>query len=291
MLAAAPATPGFWSWYFDPAAALLLLTALLYWAGGRRTVTPTRLARAQRVRSAAFYISLATLFIALDSPIEGYSKQLFWVHMIQHVLLMLVAAPLLVFSCPWIRLFRALPLSWRRRLARGLAQGERTAPLRALGRWLGAPVTSLVLWSAVLLGWHIPVMFNATLNSEWLHVLEHILFFTTSVLLFKQVIVSPPLRARLGDAQRVVYVIAAMTVSWILAVILALSPEPLYAHYAHLASRPGGISALADQQLAAGVMWVPGSITFVIIMIVYVHRWLAPPAPGHNRAPRLAGEH
>ncbi len=291
MLAAAPAPPGLGSWYFDPAAALLVLSAVLYWVGGRRTVTPHRLARSQRLRSVAFYVSLATVFLALDSPIEDYSRDLFWVHMVQHVLLMLVAAPLLVFSCPWIRLFRALPLSWRRRLARGLAQGDRTAPLRALARLLGTPVVSLVLWSVVLLGWHVPVMFDATLHSEWLHVLEHTLFFATSVLLFKQVIPSPPLQARLGEAQRLIYVIAAMTVSWVLAVVLALAPEPLYGHYAHLASRPGGISALADQQLAAGVMWVPGSVPFVIIILMYVHRWLAPPESGSNRAPRLAGEH
>ncbi len=291
MLAAAPATSGLWGWYFDPAAALLVASGLLYWLGGRRTVTPQRLARSQAVRSAAFYTSLATVFAALDSPIENFSRDLFWVHMIQHVLLMLIAAPLLVFSCPWIRLFRALPLSWRRWLARGLAQGERTAPLRSLTRLLGTPAAGLLLWSLVLLGWHVPFMFDATLRSESLHVLEHTLFFATSVLVFKQVIPSPPLRARLGDAQRVLYVIAAMTVSWVLAVVLALSPKPLYGHYAHLASRPGGISALADQQLAAGIMWVPGSITFVIIIFVYVHRWLAPPAPGSNRAPRLAGEH
>jgi cytochrome c oxidase assembly factor CtaG len=105
------------------------------------------------------------------------------------------------------------------------------------------------------------------------------------------VIPSPPLRAALGDAQRVLYVIAAMTVGWVLAVVLALAPRPLYPHYAQLLRRPGGISALADQQLAAGIMWVPGSITFVIIIFVYVHRWLAPPAPGSTRGPSLASGH
>jgi len=74
--------------------------------------------------------------------------------------------------------------------------------------------------------------------------------------------------------------------------VLAIAPSPLYGHYAHLASRPGGISALADQQLAAGVMWVPGSITFVLVIFVYVHRWLAPEtegAPANANPPRLVG--
>jgi cytochrome c oxidase assembly factor CtaG len=82
-----------------------------------------------------------------------------------------------------------------------------------------------------------------------------------------------------------------MVVSWILAIVLALAPHTLYAHYAHEAGRPGHISALADQQIAAGIMWVPGSITFVIVIFVYVHRWLAPQAPASARAPRLASEH
>jgi putative membrane protein len=292
VLAAAPATPGFWDWSLDPPLVLVVDLAVLYWVGCRRTVTPRRTAAIQRWRDAAFYGAMAVLAIALASPVEPLSEQLFWVHMIQHVLLMLVAAPLLVFARPWIRLWRALPLSGRRPLARALAHGRHAAPLRALSRWLGSPAAGLGLFSVVLLGWHIPAMFDATLRSGTLHALEHSLFFATSVLLFKQVIPSPPLRARLGDVQRVLYVVAAMTVSWILAVVLALAPKALYPHYAHLAARPGGISALADQQLAAGVMWVPGSITFVIIIFVYVHRWLAPPAPGSHRAPRLvAGGH
>lgn len=291
MLAAAPVTPGFWDWSLDVPSVLVGVFTVLYVVGARRTLTPRSSTVAQRWRSGAFYTAMAVLEIALASPIDALSDQLFWVHMIQHVLLMLVAAPLIVVARPWIRLWRAVPLAWRRPLARGLSHGERTAPLRALSRWLGSPAAGLGLFSVVLLGWHIPAMFDSTLSSEWLHALEHTLFFSTSVLLFKQVIPSPPLRARLGDVQRVLYVVAAMTVSWVLAVVLALAPTALYPHYAHLASRPGGISALADQQLAAGIMWVPGSITFVIIIFVYVHRWLAPPAPGSRRAPRLAGGH
>jgi len=291
VLASAAATPGFWDWSLDPPLVLVVDLVIFYLLGSRRTVTPRRTARAQRVRDAAFYASMIVLAIALASPIEKLSEDLFWVHMIQHVLLMLVAAPLFVFARPWIRLWRALPLAGRRWLARGLSQGDRTAPLRALSRFLGTPSVSLVLFSVVLLGWHVPVLFDATLHSEALHALEHTLFFTTALLLFKQVIPSPPMRASLGDAQRVGYTIAAMTVSWVLAVALALAPNPLYAHYAHLASRPGGISALADQQLAAGVMWVPGSVTFVIIIFVYVHRWLSPQEQRPSRLAGLVGGH
>jgi putative membrane protein len=291
VLGTAAATPGFWDWAFDPPLVLVIDLAILYWLGAQRTVTPARKRRAQHVRSACFYASLFVLAVALASPIERLSADLFWVHMIQHVLLIVVAAPLFVLGAPWVRLWRCLPLDTRRWLARGLSHGERTAPLRAISRTLGRPVPSFALFSVVLLGWHIPALFDATLESSTLHALEHTLFFCTAVLFWKQAIPSPPLHTRLLAAQRVVLLIGGMIVSWALAVVLALAPHPLYSYYAHLSSRPGGISAMADQQLAAGVMWVPGSITFLIVLFVYVHRWLLPPSPGSPRPRQLAGEH
>jgi putative membrane protein len=277
MLASASATAGFWDWSFDPPAVLVITMAILYLVGDRDTVTPRRERVAQRWRTACFYAALAVLAIALESPIDALSAQLFWVHMIQHVLLLVVAAPLFVLARPWIRLWRSLPLDARRWLGRGLSHGEATAPLRAVSRTLGRPVPSFLAFSVVLLAWHVPALFDATLRSTALHALEHTLFFCTAIMFWKQVIPSLPLHARLQAPRRVMYVIGAMIVSWSLAVVLALAPQPLYGFYAHEASRPGGISELADQQLAAGIMWVPGSVTFLIVVFVYVHRWLMPP--------------
>jgi putative membrane protein len=291
VLATAAAAPGFWDWSIDPPLILVIDLAALYWLGDRRTVTPQRRLQAQRWRSVSFYASLVVLAIALASPIEVLSEQLFWVHMVQHVLLLVVAAPLMVLARPWIRLWRCLPLDARRWLAHHLSQGRRTAPLRALTHALGTPLAAFLLFSVVLLSWHIPALFDATLSNGFLHALEHTLFFATALMFFKQVIASPPLHITLAASQRVVFAIGGMIVSWVLAVVLALAPHPLYAHYAQQASRPGGISALADQQLAAGIMWVPGSITFLLVVFVYVHRWLMPPSPSSARAGRLASEH
>ena len=287
----AAATVGFWDWSFDPPLVLVIDLAILYWIGDRRTLTPRRKRTAQRWRSAGFYAALVVLAVALASPIELLSAQLFWVHMIQHVLLLLVAAPLFVLARPWIRLWRCLPLNARRRLGRSLSQGARMAPLRLASRTLGRPLPSFLAFSVVLLAWHVPGLFDATLRSSALHALEHTLFFCTAVMFWKQVIPSPPLHASLTAGQRVLYSIGGMTVSWALAVVLALSRHPLYGFYAHQTSRPGGISAIADQQLAAGIMWVPGSVTFLVVVFVYVHRWLTPPEPGSTQAPRLASEH
>jgi putative membrane protein len=290
VLAAAAATPGFGDWSFDLPSLLVILFGVLYRVGDSHTFTPARTLNEQRWRSFSFYVALLVLLIALASPIDAFSEKLFWVHMVQHVLLLVVAPPLIVLARPWVRLWRVLPLAARRTLARNLATGARAKPLRSISRSLGRPIPSFVIFSVVLLGWHIPVLFDATLRSGPLHALEHTLFFAAALMFWKQVIHSPPLHSSLGPPQRVVYVIGAMIVSWVLAVVLALAPSPLYGFYAHEASRPGGISALADQQIAAGIMWVPGSITFVIVIFAYVHRWLLPPTV-KAQATRLAGEH
>jgi putative membrane protein len=286
----ASATPGFWDWSFNPPLLLALILAVLYRRGDRRTVTSPRRRSEQRWMTLCFYAALAVLVIALSSPIDALSEKLFWAHMVQHVLLLVVAPPLMVVARPWVRLWRALPLGARRSLGRSVGLGERMAPIRWASRALGSPVPTFVLFSAVLLAWHLPAMFDATLRSVPLHALEHTLFFATALMFWKQVIDSPPLRASMASVQRVGYLVGAMVVTWGLAVVLAVAPHPLYPSYAHEASRPGGISALADQQIAAGIMWVPGSITFVIVIFLYVHRWLTP-APIRARSSRLAGEH
>lgn len=288
-LAASPATPGFWDWSFDPPLVLVIDLAILYWLGNRRTHTSPRTTTQRRQRHAYFYAGLAVLVIALASPIERLSAQLFWVHMVQHILLLVVAAPLIVLARPWVRLWRSLPLPARQSLGRKL-RSSRPGWLRRLGAGLARPVPSFVLFSGVVLAWHVPVLFDATLRSEALHALEHTLFFLTALMFWKQVIDSPPLHAPLSELQRVVYLIGAMVVMWLLAVVLALAPHPLYAAYAQQPSRPGGISALADQQIAAGIMWVPGSITFVIVLFVYVQRWLTPaPARAPGATDTLVG--
>jgi putative membrane protein len=106
--------------------------------------------------------------------------------------------------------------------------------------------------------------------------LEHALFFATGLLFWTRVIDSPPWRSPLADTARAIYVGSALVVGWLLAIVLALSTSPLYAPYAAEASRPGGITALADQQLAAGMMWVPGSIPFTIAILFVAYRWLEP---------------
>jgi putative membrane protein len=279
---------GIASWSLDPALVLVATAAGAYALGSHRTVTPASARRDQRRRSVCFYAALAVIVAALDSPIERLSAQLFWVHMTQHVLLLVVAPPLLVFARPWSRIWRALSLDSRRTLAHALVLGRPMLPLRRFARALGRPLPSFLAFSGVLIAWHVPSLFDATLHSAALHALEHSLFFFTALLFWKHALHSPPLRAPLPEPARAAYVIGAMIVTWALAVVLALEPHALYAPYVHELHRPGGISALADQQLAAGVMWVPGSISFLIVLFGQVHSWLAP-TPAAARSAHLAG--
>ena len=235
----------------------LLVAAVLY-ALGRREHDSVR-------RDACFYAGLLVIVAAIDSPVDRYADRLFWVHMVQHVLLTMVAPPLILLGRPWPRSVRAIPLTARRVIARSLHAC----------RALAAPLVAFVLFNGILLAWHLPALFDLTLRNEAVHDLEHALFFVTA-LLFWTHLTPTSRRPRLGAARRVAYGVGAILVSWVLAVVLGFASHPLYGHYAALAHRPGGLSALADQQLAAGIMWVPASIPFTIAVLVAAYDVLEP---------------
>ena len=276
------------SWPIDWPLAPIVGTALLYLFGGRLSATAGDAGK--RWRGAAFYGGLATLAVAVASPIDAYAGRLFWVHMVQHVLLMMVAPPLLLIGRPWPRLSRPLPFGLRRSLARTVLAGPRLAPARRVFRWLAAPLPAFVLFNGTLLVWHLPVLYDLTLHDGPAHDVEHALFFGTAALFWVHLVPGAAGRPRLADGARAIYGTAALLVSWILAIVLGLAQEPLYGAYASLAQRPGGLSALGDQHLAAGVMWVPGSVPYCIVLVVVTLRWLDP-AAGSGRRRRLASEH
>lgn len=275
----AAATP--LDWTGGPALAWVLSAILLYWLGGRKLAAPRSDAR-HRWRTAAFLGGLGAIVIALDSPVDGLADRLLWVHMLQHILLLLVAPPLLALARPWNRMWHGFPLGTRRVLAQWVSTGRWSAPLRATARILAKPLPSWFLFNLVLLGWHVPAAYDAALNTPVFHASEHFLFFATGLLFWTRVIDSPPWRSRLSEAGRAVYVGSSMVVSWLLAIALADAGHPLYSPYADLASRPGGLTALADQQLAAGMMWVLGSIPFTIAILSIVYRWLEPKRSGRS---------
>ncbi len=257
----------------------IVVIGLLYLHGGRMSATRADLAK--RGRGAAFYLGLGAIVLALDSPIDTYAAKLFWVHMVQHLLLMMVAPPLILLGKPWPRVVRPLPLSVRRPVARAVLAGPTLAPVRGAARWLAAPWPAFALFNGTLLAWHLPRLYDLTLRDGAVHELEHSLFFATALLFWVHLL--PSARPQLTAAGQVAYGTAAVLVSWVLAVVLGLATHPLYGAYASLPSRPGGLSALADQQLAAGVMWVPGSVPLTIVLFYAAARWLEPTARPRRR--------
>src|SRR5437588_12807061 len=120
-------------WQIQPPVAYVAVAALLYWLGGRK-----RWSRTEPLRVLSFVAGLVTIVLALDSPIDDAADKLFWAHMVQHVLLLTVAPPLILLGRPWPRMWRALPLGFRTRVGRGLAQSGLAAPVRRLARPLPA---------------------------------------------------------------------------------------------------------------------------------------------------------
>ena len=262
------------SWTIQLPLAYVAIAAMLYWVGGQGYHRSGH----QPLRTASFIAGLLTIVIALESPIDAYADQLFWVHMLQHVLLLTVAPPLILLGRPWPRMWRALPLKSRTTIGRAIARSRWTAPVRAIAR----PWPAWILFNLTFVAWHIPAAYNLTLISNTVHDFEHAMFFFTGLLFWARVIDPGPLRPRLVWPMRIAYVVSAMIVGWVLAITLVLVPHPLYPHYAMLAHRPGGISALTDQQLAGGVMWVLGSVSYTIAMMIGVYRWLEPDTAAHR---------
>ncbi|MGZ4352001.1 MAG: cytochrome c oxidase assembly protein [Gaiellaceae bacterium] len=230
---------------------------------------------AWRWRAAAFYGGIAALLVALVGPLDDLADKLFVAHMAQHVLLLTVAPPLLVIGRPWLRVWRPLPLRVRRPAARGAVRAAVAAP----------PVAAWLLMNGALVGWHVPALYDAAVLHSGIHLLEHASFLATGLLFWAVALGAPPLQTRTTEVWRIAYLTLALFPGWALAVVLAFARSPLYPAYADLTSRPGHLSALGDQQLAAGVMWVPGSIAYLVAIVVLFYRWLDPAtAPGRVAA-------
>lgn len=217
-------------------------------------------------RSAAFFAGLATIAVALMSGIARYDTTLFSLHMVQHLLLMMVAAPLLVFSAPVTQLLRAASP----RIRQGwLIPVLHSTPIEALGH----PVVAGLTFTVVVWGSHFTPLFNVALEDPGVHDLEHVAFLTAAMLFWWPVIGADPARRRMPFPVRSLYLLLQVPVNSFLGMAFVFAPAPLYAHYASLGS-PYGITALADQQLAGGIMWLIGDVVFIGAILGIVAAWM-----------------
>ncbi len=270
------------SWLREPALIASIVMLTLYGIGARRRLRLVGAVNPEwRWRGACFLGALVSIVFVLGPTFDRWADELLWVHMLQHVVLMSFAPPLIVLSAPWLPVWRGLPLDVRRPLAR-FAVGL-PGIVRAGFRSLRDPYVVFVLASVDLAVWHLPALYDLTLRNNVVHYTEHALFVTLGLLFWLQVLDSPPLHPRLTALWRAGYATAGAATGWLLALVLALAPTPIYSAYASLAHRPGGISALADQQFAAGVMIGIGAIPFSVAVFVLIYQWLDEERPRSRR--------
>jgi putative membrane protein len=263
-------------WSFDPFALIVALIVIVHEAGLHHLARRSRPERtvARRQRSVFFYAGLVVLLIAVMSPIDYWSDDYFFVHTIQHLLLMFAAPTLIVAGAPWLPLIHGIPLRARRSAGRFLILSPTTAPLRSVGRILLHPLTAVVAFNAAMIAWHVPALFDAAYTNQDIHIwLMHGSFFVTGVLFWLQVIPSYPLRRRLAPLQQVTMLISTNVVMTVLAMSMSfLSNSSWYPVYNHL---PGiTLSPFADQQIGASILWVCGDLWALPALIVVLGRFI-----------------
>lgn len=262
-----PSWPGILlEWRFEPLVVLGLGLALAIWIALARRVAGRHPWRPHpRWRSAAFISALAVIGVALTSPIEAYEGQLFSVHMLQHMLLQLVAAPLLLLGAPMTISLRAASAPVRRRLLRVLRSRVVTM--------LSFPLLAWVLFAAVNWGWHFSDLYDQALENPWLHDLQHGTFLAAALLFWLPVIGADPVRWRLPHPVRLFYLFLAMPQNSFLGVALMGAPTVLYPHYLTNV-RSWGPSPLVDQNVGGMLMWVGGDVAFLLAMGLVVAAWV-----------------
>jgi putative membrane protein len=254
-----------WSW--NPwVIESLILAACLYLRGGRALWhTAVRARGIHRRESVAFWSGWCVLVAALVSPLHALGAGLFSAHMIQHEVLMLVAAPLLVLGRPLPLFLRALPLPWRRQL------GKLGKSLQGSWRILTQPLVAWALHAAALWVWHIPRLFQVTLTSELAHAWQHLSFFGTALCFWWALLYRHQELQGYGVAVLAVFTTALH--SSLLGALLTFAPTPWYPAYAHTTAA-WGLTPLEDQQLGGLVMWIPAGVVYLLAALALGAGWL-----------------
>jgi cytochrome c oxidase assembly factor CtaG len=268
-------------WSIEPLVAIPLIVLALAWSSAIRRVNRAHPAnQVPRIRSAAFYGGLAAIAVALMSGIERYDTILFSVHMVQHILLTLVAAPLLVMSGPITLLLRLSSPEVRHRWILPVLHSR-------IVRSVSFPVVAWVLFAAVMWGTHFSPVFDAALENPLVHDLEHLAYLVTALLFWWPAVGVDPSPWRMSHPVRVLYVFLQMPQNTFLAVVLLNLDKVLYPHYATLV-RSWGPSALDDQRAAAGIMWLAGDTIFLAAILAIVVGWMRAEAHDAGRIDRRA---
>jgi cytochrome c oxidase assembly factor CtaG len=262
------------SWTAEPLVAVPVIAAAALYVRGWSALSRRMPERFGVGRLAAFTAGLASITIAASSLLDALGHRFLQVHMIQHVLLMTVAPPLLWMGAPVAPMLLGLPTPIRRAVAIGLA----SRPMRRLTRVLTDPRVSWALFIAAFWTWHIPALYDLALRADGWHHVEHACFFAAGMLFWWPVILPWPARSSWPRWAMIPYLVLAEIQNGVLAAILTFSDRVIYPAY-EAAPRMGGVSALDDQAMAGVIMWVPGSIVFLLPVLWLIVSALAGPRP------------
>jgi putative membrane protein len=261
-------------WSLDPF--MFIVIGLVVWheiglARHAKRARPER-TRQRRRRSFAFYGGLGVLLLAIQSPVDYWADRYFFVHMLQHLLLMFAAPTLVVAGAPWQPMLDALPRRIGHGMTRGTMRGTWSRPLRAVTGFLLRPWVSVTLFSVVMVAWHVPALFDLSVTNEAVHIwLMHGSFFLAGVLFWLQFIPSPPLRLRMPEVSQAVALIATNLVMWVLAMSMSILTQvswyPVYGHVPGVSLPP-----FADQQVGAAILWVCGDFWAIPALVAVIRR-------------------
>ena len=214
----------------------------------------------------AFSFGWLALVVALSPPLDELSERSQMAHMIQHELLMVIAAPLIAISLPLVAMLWAMPPRLRHQVIDAVCK----RPVARVWSLLTAPASVFLLYATALWAWHVPALYDAALEHEPVHILQHICFFGTAALFWWGI--AHGRYGRVGYGAAVVYVFATAIHSGVLGALLTFSPNLLYLPYA--VHHHSNTSALEDQQLAGLLMWIPAGITFIAGGLILFAAWL-----------------
>jgi cytochrome c oxidase assembly factor CtaG len=273
----------FASWSVPFRATLVVLFALIVYVRGWTRLNQLRLNLLPKWRLSCFVAGLASFWVAIASPLDAFANFLLTAHMIQHMLIMFVAPPLLLLGSPQNPILRGLP-QWA---VRDVAGPFLTWPLlKRFGRAVTHPVFCWLAATLALVGWHIPAAYDLALASPGWHEVEHACLFGTSLLFWWPVVQPWPVIPRWTGWTTPVYLLFGDLVTTALSGVLCFSDRLLYPAYA-AAPRFFDLSALNDQVMAGAIMWVFGSFILVSAAVITTIRLLEPSVA--NRKPAVKG--
>jgi cytochrome c oxidase assembly factor CtaG len=248
-------------------ASSLAVVIALYAAGVTRLWRNAGYGRGIRpLEAAAFGTGWLSLVIALSPPLDAWSDQWLAAHMVQHELLMVVAAPLIALGAPLVGMLWAMPS----RVRHVIVPVVQHTPLPRIWRMITAPPSTFVLYGLALWIWHLPALYDEALEHEAVHAAQHLCFFGTATLFWWGIVHGR--QGRTGYGAAVVYLFVTAVHGGVLGALLTVSPRVWYAPYT--VGHAAGLSPLEDQQLAGLLMWVPAGLAFAAGALFLFAAWL-----------------